>query len=66
MEIDLIKGLEWLLDVAQRAEESPDNTYYESATHTLCGKSVGEYSFRVRVGLPTQIPKNKKRIIHLA
>jgi hypothetical protein len=60
MKIDLIKGLEWLLDLAQMAEESPDNTYHQKTIRTFHGKSVGEYSLRVRVGLPAQVPIGKK------
>lgn len=61
--INLVRGIEWLCDIVERAAKSPDNTYSERIIRTFPGKGVGEYSVQVRVGLPAQLPTEKR--IHL-
>lgn len=57
---DLGKGLEWLIAIAQKAEESPTNTYMESKSVRVKDKFVGEYSLKVRVGINHPVLRRNK------
>lgn len=47
----LAKGFEWLLDLAEKAEESENKTYNKVMRLTIKDKVACGYSIWVRVGL---------------
>lgn len=58
----IAKGFEWLLNMAEKAEELDNKTFTKITRLTIKDKVTSEYSIKVKVGLNSPLRLNEKNV----